>query len=303
VRQISAIFATGFLLAACSSTTPVSTGKKLCSGTARPYQINGKWYYPQDHYDYEEEGIASWYGPGFHTRPKSCGGKYNMNGISAAHKTLPIPSVVEVTNVQTGKSLRLVVDDRGPFVDDRIIDLSKGAAVALGVHQKGLAKVSVKALPEQSKKLEEHLSQYGRYGRHPEGRSWEAIYHSEIEGDSKHKSHHKPRMQEAVHKNSPTTPKPKLTPAVLKQETPLAEPQTAQTHFVQIGATRQKPKAMQILKTLQPIGRGSIQERNHSSGQKIYVVNLGPYSSKAKAKEALSTVMKVGHGQARIIQN
>lgn len=176
------LFALGIclFLIGCSTHQPAET--RLCSGTARSYQINGTWYYPQDHYDYEETGTASWYGPGFHGRPKSCGGKFNMNGISAAHKTLPIPSVVQVTNTKTGQSLVLVVDDRGPFVKDRIIDLSKGAAIALGTHGKGLGEVNVVTLPEDSKALANYLLRYGRYGRDPSGRSWLTIYKDEIEG-------------------------------------------------------------------------------------------------------------------------
>lgn len=171
----------GFLLTGCCS-TPVrkTASKELCSGTKRPYEIKGIRYTPQDHYDYDEHGTASWYGPGFHKKPGSCGTKFDMHSYTAAHKTLPIPSVVEVTNVATGKILHLVINDRGPFVDDRIIDLSKKAAIELGTHSKGLGTVRVRALPEQSIALANYLKQYGRYGMDPSGRGWDEIYHSEI---------------------------------------------------------------------------------------------------------------------------
>lgn len=175
------VFGLGFLLTGCCS-TPVKkmAAKELCSGTKKPYEIKGTRYTPQDHYDYDEHGTASWYGPGFHQKPGSCGTKFDMHSYTAAHKTLPIPSVVEVTNVDNGKIIHLVINDRGPFVDNRIIDLSKKAAVELGTHGKGLGTVRVKALPEQSVALANYLKQYGRYGMDPSGRGWDEIYRTEI---------------------------------------------------------------------------------------------------------------------------
>lgn len=189
------------LLAGCSSTSSHKPAKELCSGTKRPYRIKGEEYIPQDHYDYDEKGIASWYGPGFHRRPTSCGSTYDMHSYTAAHKTLPIPSVVEVTNVSNGKSLHLVINDRGPFVGDRIIDLSKRAAMELGTHGKGLGTVRVKALPEESVALANHLKRYGRYGIDPSGRGWDEIYAQEIAGKS--------------YKHIPETPAPREEPRLV----------------------------------------------------------------------------------------
>jgi rare lipoprotein A (peptidoglycan hydrolase) len=176
-KIVGAIILAAFALVGCSTVGEgQKTTDKLCTGTKRPYQVKGNWYTPQEHYDYEEEGVASWYDPRFHGRPKSCGEIFNMHGISAAHKTLPIPSVVEVTNVKNGSTVKLLVDDRGPFVDDRIIDLSKGAATYLGIHNQGLGTVRVKCLPEESRAFAKFVSQYGRYGRDPDGRTWETIF-------------------------------------------------------------------------------------------------------------------------------
>jgi rare lipoprotein A (peptidoglycan hydrolase) len=174
---VGALILAAFALVGCSTVREApKSPDKLCSGTKRPYQVKGVWYTPQEHYQYEEEGVASWYGPRFHGRPKSCGEIFNMHGISAAHKTLPIPCVVEVTNVKNGSAVKLLVDDRGPFVDDRIIDLSKGAAVYLGIHNQGLGTVRVKCLPDESKAFAKFVSQYGRYGRDPDGKTWETIF-------------------------------------------------------------------------------------------------------------------------------
>ena len=95
---------------------------------------------------YDEVGVASWYGDAFHGRPTATGETYDMNGLSAAHTTLPLPSLAEVTNLRTGQSVIVRLNDRGPFVGDRIIDLSRGAADALGVRSQGLAEVRVRWL-------------------------------------------------------------------------------------------------------------------------------------------------------------
>ena len=107
----------------------------------RPYKIKGKSYTPKHNPSYDETGIASWYGPNFHGKLTANGETYDQNGMTAAHKTLPLNSMVVVTNVETGKSVTLRLNDRGPFVDGRIIDLSQAAAKALGIT--GLGKVRV----------------------------------------------------------------------------------------------------------------------------------------------------------------
>ena len=109
----------------------------------RTYKVFGKSYTPRHDPDYDETGIASWYGPKFHGRPTALGEPFDMHGMTAAHKTLPLNSLVRVTNLTTGKSMTLRVNDRGPFVDGRIIDLSKGAAVELGLLKDGLKRVRV----------------------------------------------------------------------------------------------------------------------------------------------------------------
>jgi rare lipoprotein A len=174
----------GFALVGCS-TVGEKANDKLCTGTKRPYKVMGNWYTPQEDYNYKERGIASWYGPRFHGRPKSCGEIFNMHGVSAAHKTLPIPSVVQVTNVRNGSTVKLLVDDRGPFVDDRIIDLSKGAATYLGLCNQGLGEVHVECLPNESKAFASFVAQYGRYGRDPSGRTWEAIFREKFDRDGR----------------------------------------------------------------------------------------------------------------------
>ena len=112
----------------------------------QPYRISGKWYYPQFVTEYEATGIASWYGHSYHGRPTANGEVYDMHALTAAHPTLQLPSVVEVVNLENGRSLILRVNDRGPFVKDRLIDLSLAAARELGFESEGLAQVQVRYL-------------------------------------------------------------------------------------------------------------------------------------------------------------
>lgn len=116
----------------------------IVSGTMRPYQVRGRWYHPQEQPKYDEVGQASWYGGYHHGRPTSTGERFDMNALTAAHKTLPLPSLVEVTNRANGRRVILRVNDRGPFVDGRIIDLSRGAAEELGLLNQGVGEVRVR---------------------------------------------------------------------------------------------------------------------------------------------------------------
>lgn len=118
----------------------------IVSGTMRPYQVRGRWYRPEEQANYDERGLASWYGPGFDGRPTASGERFDQDALTAAHKTLPLPGLVEVTNLSNGRRAVLRLNDRGPFVDGRIIDLSKGAADALGMLQSGVGEVRVRYL-------------------------------------------------------------------------------------------------------------------------------------------------------------
>lgn len=137
---VLAACATGPQRRAPAATATGAGGVKI----GRPYQVLGRTYVPSDDRSYDARGIASWYGPTFHTRPTANGEIYNQNDVTAAHKTLPMPSWVEVTNLDNGRQLVVRINDRGPFVDGRIIDLSLRSAQLLGVDRAGLARVRVR---------------------------------------------------------------------------------------------------------------------------------------------------------------
>jgi rare lipoprotein A len=127
------------LLGGCGSTPAPNPHFKVGS----PYKISGNWYYPEQVTAYEATGVASWYGSSYHNRLTANGELYDMYALSAAHPTLQLPSLVQVTNLENGKSLVLRVNDRGPFVKNRLIDLSWAAARELGFERQGLARVHV----------------------------------------------------------------------------------------------------------------------------------------------------------------
>lgn len=118
-----------------------------------PYKIKGITYYPQDFEVYEEYGRASWYGDEFHGKKTANGEIYNMGEMTAAHRTLPLPSIVRVTNLDNNKSVILRVSDRGPYAKNRVIDVSESAAIKLGFKSRGTANVRVEFLPKETEKL------------------------------------------------------------------------------------------------------------------------------------------------------
>ncbi len=118
-----------------------------------PYKIKGKTYEPYEKYQYSETGIASWYGPGFHGKMTANGEIFNKHELTAAHRTLQMPSIVRVTNLENGRSIIVRVNDRGPFSDDRIIDLSEKAASVLNMKKNGTARVRVDVMEKESRQV------------------------------------------------------------------------------------------------------------------------------------------------------
>lgn len=151
--RLAAVLLAGASLAACVSPQyPTRAGGPMGAPRAgqgeykvgKPYQVGGIWYVPREQPDYDQTGVASWYGEQFHMKATANGETFDLARVSAAHTTLPLPSMVEVTNLDNGRKLVVRVNDRGPFVGDRIIDLSQEAARQLGYERQGLARVRVR---------------------------------------------------------------------------------------------------------------------------------------------------------------
>lgn len=230
-----------------------------------PYRIEGKWYFPQENPDYDEVGIASWYGPGFHNKLTANGEIYNKFAMTGAHKTLPLPSVVKVKNLENGKSIRIRLNDRGPFVDDRIIDLSYTAAKQLGIDKKGTAKVRVT---------------YDKKATH-------SLFY-----DSPYEDYTKPRRELARHITAPktTTVEEKLAVNAVGD------------YFIQTGAYSMQNNAFAMQDQLRKLGRVRIQETN-LQGKRLFRVQIGPFASVEEADKTLLKVHDVGFSDAIIIMD
>lgn len=142
---VMACFFVAVFIFGCSLSERTKPPRK--PGEPKPYKVLGKWYQPlANSQGFSQKGLASWYGKKFHGRKTSNGERYNMYGISAAHKTLPLGTWVRLTNQENGKTLDVRINDRGPFVRGRIIDLSYGAAQKVGLIGPGTARVKIIAL-------------------------------------------------------------------------------------------------------------------------------------------------------------
>lgn len=150
---------TGLFFSACSTvpqSPPVhnkSRAPSLPDGNGgvykvgKPYKVAGRWYHPiANATAYDQTGIASWYGRDFHGKLTANGERYDMHALSAAHTTLPMPTLVRVTNLENGRSVVVRINDRGPFVKNRLIDLSYAAAKELGYDRQGTTRVRVQSL-------------------------------------------------------------------------------------------------------------------------------------------------------------
>jgi len=146
VLILALIFSLG--LQACSTLqSPSQRRPPEVPGQPKPYRVYGEWYQPLSHArGFEQEGVASWYGHEFHGRKTSNGEIYDMHAMTAAHKTLPLGTFVRVVNLNNNRTLDVRINDRGPFVRGRIIDLSYAAANELGVVGPGTAPVKIVAL-------------------------------------------------------------------------------------------------------------------------------------------------------------
>lgn len=150
-------------VAACSS-APTRTVKRMprndelptgSQGVKRkvgnPYKVAGVWYHPKEDPTYDQTGYASWYGKDFHGKATANGETYNMNALTAAHKTLPMPTYVKVTNLENNRSIVLRVNDRGPFVAGRLIDVSRRGAQLLGFQKQGVTRVRIQVSDEKGR--------------------------------------------------------------------------------------------------------------------------------------------------------
>jgi len=284
-------------LAACQTTTtpavvapPPSAAQADAGGIYKvgtPYQIEGIWYYPAEDYGYFQEGIASWYGADFHGKRTANGDRYDMNQLTAAHPTLPMPSVVKVTNLDNGKELKVTVNDRGPFHSSRIIDMSKRAAQVLGFYEKGTARVRVEIDPQESMTLK-NIALAKRPPPMP------AIASS-------------PRGAVMATSLEPLAPIPGnavpaqvVKPVSIPPAKPAAKP-VATGIFVQAGAFSEEANARKLEQQLGELGAVHIVPTTVNK-QKLYRVRLGPVADAATATALVGKIKAFGYNDAKVVR-
>lgn len=261
----------------------------------KPYQIKGTWYHPEEDLGYEEVGMASWYGRKFHGRSTANGERYDMNAMTAAHRTLPLPSMVRVTNLSNGRSVKLRVNDRGPFAKQRIIDVSRRAAQELGFKNKGVTRVRVEILAEESQMLA------GRNG----GRSSSRASRVRSTPDPAVAALNRKQLAAAksgqsrpsVARASVAAPAPARTTKVYKATAPT--PAGTRT-YIQAGSFSDRNNAHRVRSRLSGLGPVEVRPLQ-VDGRSFYRVRVGPLPSDDHADEVLADVIRAGYPTSRIV--
>ena len=267
-----------------------------------PYQIAGTWYYPREQPDYDETGIASWYGPTFYGHLTADGEIYTAQDLTAAHRTLPMPVNVRVTNLENGRSLVVRVNDRGPFAKGRIIDVSERAAKLLGFFDQGTAKVRVQYLARADLPTGQPQP-FGAGTPADVADAAKAAPSSAVEVGSLAAI---PGTNQEAEK--PMTPLPQAqTPPPQGGSDPGALPSgqvsrvavPALTHlYVQLGAFGNYRNALRLAARFGGDVKISAIQRN---GQTLYRVRSGPFDKTDDADAALMRVMNLGANDAQVV--
>ncbi len=266
-----------------------------------PYEIKEIWYYPKRDLTYEETGIASWYGEKFHGKLTANGEIFNKDFISAAHKTLPMPSMVRVTNLDNGNVLNVRINDRGPYIHGRIIDLSEKAADLLGFKGVGTARVRVKILVEKSLLLERSAKE----GKFP-GSEISSSKNLELPSIS---SVSRPKVSiiktvadnnEILLKNNENkTNFTEILASSRQGNLRKVQPQETKV-WVQIGAFASTINANKVVSIVSHIYDANITTIEHK-GRILHRVRLGPTQEIEKADEILMKVFELGYNGSKII--
>lgn len=289
-----------------------TTGSKGRYKVGSAYQIKGVWYYPKEEWDYAETGIASWYGPGFHGKSTANGEVFDENALTAAHRTLPMPSIVRVTNLDNGRAIVVRVNDRGPFAHGRIIDMSRRGAQLLGFMNKGTAKVRVELLEQES--LQERAEARGEEyfppadptlptapppAAAPSGNVQVAVLNAPSGARS---------SSPTPSRSTAATPRPAAvaamaTPGTKSPVRPLVsrtKPEPTQI-YIQAGSFEDRDNAHRLTGRLGAYFQGTHIQPAQVSGKTFYRVRIGPITDVDNADRLLERVIVAGYPGSRIV--
>lgn len=275
-----------------SNNPPVSDTAASTYKVGNPYKINGVWYYPQEDFAYDETGIASWYGPGFHGKQTANGEIFDQNAVTAAHKTLQMPSMARVTNLDNGRSIVVRINDRGPYAHNREIDLSKRAAQLLGFEKQGTARVRVQILGDESRVL-------AGKARNDSGQTSVAAAPRESVVSESLMGEVKPVLA-SVSAADLRAAKAVERVEALQNEHVDVLPISSKATYVQAGAFNMYDNALRMQARLSPYGSSNITEVV-VNGRSVFRVRLGPISDISQADRLLEQIITTGVNDARLI--
>ncbi|MEM7023081.1 MAG: septal ring lytic transglycosylase RlpA family protein [Pseudomonadota bacterium] len=289
------------LLAGCGSTDNRNPGATQPQPggyykVGNPYQIAGRWYHPAHDPSYDVVGVASWYGHPFHGRKTANGEIFDRNQISAAHPTLALPSIVRVTNLSNHRQIDLRVNDRGPFVGDRIIDLSQAAARELGFERRGTTRVRV---------------QFIRLADAPGPPPKVATSKVRTAGSSQNVAVRAAGTVVPTSTAAPVQEAPPVPPSPGGREVVADFTQSAAASpagkrcigfgFIQVGAFSEPGRAVRLAKELDAAVTLPVNASLPSDDQYARV-RLGPLRDQAEADAALDWLRQVGHPNAFLVK-
>jgi rare lipoprotein A len=316
------------LLLACLSACGSSGGKGGGGSVAQrgiykvgnPYKIDGVTYVPREEFDRIETGVASWYGPGFHGKSTANGEEYDQRDRTAAHRTLQMPSIVRVTNLENGLSTVVRINDRGPFARSRVIDLSRQAAEELDIVRNGTARVRIEQLRAESLAVREvamggggPAEQHQALAQLASGRRGAPAAPAAP-----------PKTEVAVVQPPPPAPAPAPPPAQPQYQlqpqpqmvwttsgsptvaslASTAHASTAYTssggYYVQVGAFSSPENAERQRGAVRSYGSPEISQAS-SGGREVYRVRLGPYTTADAAGIVADRLKRSGYGDARVV--
>ena len=284
------LFAVTAVLPACAQlqfgAELAKQGKRTAAGgiykVGKPYKIAGEWYYPRENTKYDNIGIASWYGPKFQGRRTANGEIFDMNLLTAAHPTLPMPVMVQVTNLENGRSMKLRVNDRGPFKKNREIDMSRRAAEILGFKDKGTARVRVKYL--------HRAPLYNQRGQLISGDESDSFVFDKPYTPTRDRYVSAAPITEVETKSLDGQDLPSKKSVLPKQK-----------YYVQLGVFSRKDSAEALRQKLGQIGQVEVSELT-SGGRQLYRVRVGPVNSRVDANILVDDVLDNGHQDAFILE-
>ncbi len=271
-----------------------------------PYQIGGTWYYPKADYTYRETGIASWYGPGFHGRATANGEIFDQNALTGAHRTLPMPSMVRVTNLDNGRSIKVRINDRGPFKNGRIIDLSRRAADLLDFRRSGTAKVRVEVIDEESRAMAAAALSAEAEELAPDAAPIVPVAVQDLphaaDAAARATQPGTPAASQtalAVPRQSETPDRPPLLVPVPDGIVTTVPVQTSRI-FVQAGSFTRIANAHRLRARLAEVGKAQIAQAVVND-RRYFRVRFGPMGSVEDADRLLALLLDNGHANARVV--